>query len=411
MNCWLVRISRFLLVCAVIALSCAYWRVATAQDDEQTELASSANYVYGQSMAFRLIARNIGEISKATLYLRLGVSPDSYAVEVPISPGSTVEAAYSLDLTQTRLPPFGTITYWWVLERPDGATLKVPEQVVNYVDDQFNWRQTSETDPIGGGSIRVYWTGDDEQLGEVAKRIITELLPEVSDLIPLEMILPFDVYIYPSSADLSAALRLAGREYIPGRSYPDLGVVLVTAVNPQTAEQDLSWNLARGLVDQLLYQAIGQYASSLPPWLPAGLAGVVQDRTDTSFENMVRLAVAENHPLPISNLCAGDVVDSDLALAQSESIMVYILQTYGDEAIREFLAGTGGGADCSTVFQDVFNTSHEEIINGWQRSLEQTGPQPMIVSTMIWIALVIAGFGLVFLLIVKPHRQNNRGLK
>ena len=405
-----VRSFRFPLIGVMLVLLLLSRQGVTAQD-EQTELVSSANYVYGQSMSFNLIARNMGDIEKANLYFRLGTSPDSYAVEVPVTSGSDIDATYSLDLTQTRLPPFGAITYWWVLERPDGSSLRVPEQVVNYVDDQFNWQSLSETDPEGGGSIRFYWTGDQAGLGETARDITFDLLPELSNLIPLEMILPFDVYIYPSSADLSAALRLAGREYIPGRSYPDLGVVLITAVNPQTAESELRQGLARGLVDQLLYQSMGQYTSSVPAWLSAGLAGIIQSGPDTASETTLRLALENDEGLPITDLCAGLVINDDLSLAQSESIVSYIRQTYGDDAPKKLLASFVDGSECPAVFQEVLGTKPDDLAIAWRESWQQANDQPVFMSTIVWVTLVIAGFGLVALLVIRPRRRTRRKLK
>src|SRR5690606_3992751 len=142
------------------------------------------------------------------------------------------------------------------------------------------WRQLVVTDEQGGGSVRIHWTGDEESLGDQARNITFEMLPKIGRMAPLEEIVPFDVYIYPSTADLGAALRLAGRDYSPGMTYPDLGVVLVTVVNPETAEAELRQGLSRGLVDLLLYQGLNQYAYNLPPWLSHGIAGVVRGRRD-----------------------------------------------------------------------------------------------------------------------------------
>ena len=190
---------------------------ALAQD-EQIQIQSRADYIYGQSMNFHLLAANLGEVETATLFIRLGTSPDSFAVEVPVEVGDRVEISYELDLTQTRLPPFGSITYWWDLDRVGDSSIRVPEQVISYVDDQFSWRQLVTTDERGGGSIRIHWTGDSELLGGMARDLTFEMLPEIGRLVPITQILPFDVYIYPSSSDLSSALRLAGRDYQPGET-------------------------------------------------------------------------------------------------------------------------------------------------------------------------------------------------
>ena len=248
---------------------------ALAQD-EQIQIQSRADYIYGQSMNFHLLAANLGEVETATLFIRLGTSPDSFAVEVPVEVGERVEISYELDLTQTRLPPFGSITYWWDLDRVGDSTIRVPEQVISYVDDQFSWRQLVTTDEQGGGSIRIHWTGDNESLGGMARDLTFEMLPEIGRLVPITQILPFDIYIYPSSSDLSSALRLAGRDYQPGETYPDLGVLLLTVVNTETAESELRSGLSVELTDLLLYQSVNQSAYNVPLWLRHGFAVVAR---------------------------------------------------------------------------------------------------------------------------------------
>ena len=275
---------------------------ALAQD-EQIQIQSRADYIYGQSMNFHLLAANLGEVETATLFIRLGTSPDSFAVEVPVEVGDRVEISYELDLTQTRLPPFGSITYWWDLDRVGDSTIRVPEQVISYVDDQFSWRQLVTTDEQGGGSIRIHWTGDSESLGGMARDLTFEMLPEIGHLVPITQILPFDIYIYPSSSDLSSALRLAGRDYQPGETYPDLGVLLLTVVNTETAESELRSGLSVGLTDLLLYQSINQSAYNVPLWLRYGIAGVARGRRDAVAEDLLISAIVADSTIPISELC------------------------------------------------------------------------------------------------------------
>lgn len=373
--------------------------------DEPSEIRSSADYVYGQSMRFNLMARNAGDISSVTLYFRLGLSPDSYSVDVPFSSGPESQATYSLDLNQTRLPPFGPITYWWELETSDGARTRVSEQVVNYVDDQFNWRQLSETDSAGGGTIRFFWTGDDQTLGEQAKNITIDLLKGLGRLIPIDQVLPFDVYIYPSSADLSAAMRLSGREFVPGRQYPDLGVLLITVVNPQTADAELRREISTGLVDLLLYQATGKLATAVPPWLVAGLAGSASGQPDLVGENLLRLAVANDSALPFETLCALPSIDDDLARAQSTAVINYIVRAYGDQGVRDLISAFTDGAVCSGAIQQTLGVTPEQFDTAWQRSIRQSGEQTNRVFIILWIVLIAAGFGLAGLLIIRPRRQ------
>ncbi|MFO7662272.1 MAG: peptidase MA family metallohydrolase [Chloroflexota bacterium] len=410
MSIWSLRLVRIWIFGFTLGLSFVFISPVVAQV-EQTELRSTAEYSYGQSMRFNLDARNVGDVNKITLYFRLGTSPDSYAVKVPFAPGNEIEASYALDLTQTRLPPFGAITYWWELERADNSTLGAPAQVMNYVDDQFSWRQIRVIDELGGGSVRIHWTGEDESLGEQARTIALEMLPAIGRLLPLDYILPFDIYIYPSSADLSAALRLAGREYEVGQSYPDLGVVLVTVVNPRTADTELRQELSRGLVDLMLYQAVGQFASRVPAWLTTGLSRVVEGQADPLLINSLNAAVANGTTLPLPEFCVISTIDSDLAIAQSEALVAYIVEGYGEKSLRDLIIFFADGADCPSAFQTILSTSPEQMEPAYLLSIKQSSDQPSSMTILLWIGLIGAGFGLAALLVLRPGQQRSRRTK
>ncbi len=391
---------RALAVAACLALLLVFQ--AGAQD-EPMELRSTADYVYGQSMNFHLQASNVGEVDSVTLFIRLGVSPNSYAVEVPIAPDAPIDLSYGLDLSQTRLPPFGSITYWWELEREIGAPLRVPEQVISYVDDQFSWRQLAATDPQGGGSVRIHWTGDDDALGDQARNIIYEMLPPIGRLIPLDHIVPFDVYIYPSSADLGAALRLAGREYTPGQTYPDLGVVLAVVVNPETSEAELRRELSRGLVELLLFQGLNQFAYNIPPWLGRGLAGAVRGQRDPALDEALQAAITTESTIPLAELCAGMPLETDLAVAQSEAMLAYIQDNYGDGAVRTLVTAFAGEDDCPTAMQKAMQLTPEQLEMAWRRSSSGDQSTRAVAEIAIWLVLVLAGFGLAGLLLLRPR--------
>ncbi len=380
--------------------------LVAARQDEQLELRSTADYVYGQSMNFHLAAANVGRIESVTLFFRLGASPDSFSVDVPITPGERAEVVYTLDLSQTRLPPFGSITYWWELGREIGTPLRVPEQVISYVDDQFIWRQLVSTDEQGGGSIRIHWTADDETLGERARAITFEMLPAIGRLVPLEHIIPFDVYIYPSTADLGAALLLAGREYVPGRTYPDLGVALVTVVNPQTAETELRHELSRELVDLLLYQGLNQYALNVPPWLRRGLAGMVRGQSDPILDDALRSALVAETTIPFGELCAGLAIDDDLAAAQSEALVAFIAATYGDQAVVDLVNAFAAGDDCPTAMRQATKLSPEQLEATWRRAQSGRPGSRTLAEVAVWLVFVLAGFGLAGLLLWRPRRKH-----
>lgn len=388
------------LVFAVIVLLAI--NIVEAQDN-QMELRSTADYVYGQTMNFRLAAANVGDVDSVTLYFRIGGSPDSFSVDVPIEAGNEGEYGFPLDLTQTRLPPFSSITYWWQLGRADGSTIRIPEQVISYVDDQFVWHQLVTTDEQGGGSVRIHWTGDDDSLGETARDIIFEMLPEISRIVPIDRIIPFDVYIYPSTSDLGAAMRLTGRDYAPGQTYPDLGVVLVTVVNQGTAEAELRSELSRGLTDLLLYQSLNQFAYNLPPWINRGLAGTVRGTEDIVLDDEIRSAINAGSTVPIEEFCAGVAMDNNIAMGQAESLMDFLLANYGETAVRELVTSFAAGNDCATALRVATQLTPQQLEAAWLRANSGSQNTRTLAEVAIWLGLVLAGFGLAALLLLRPR--------
>ncbi len=401
MNLWLPRMLRpgALSLLGVLLLLA----VAPARARQEGGIVrSTGDYVYGQTMRFHLSASDIGPVQAITLYFRLGASADSFAVAIDVPSGPVIDVSYALDLTQMRLPPFIAVTYWWALER-DEDTLLVPEQIISYTDDQFNWSQLVETDEVGGGSVRVHWTGEGTAVGERARDLVFEMLPRLAPLLPVERVLPFDVYIYPSTADLGAALRLAGRGFQPGQTYPELGVVLATVVNPETADSELRPDLARGLVDLLLFQGLGQSAYRVPPWLTHGLAGAVRGAEDIAGDDALRAAISSGTTLSVDELCAGLPVAGDLAAAQSEALVRFIATNYGDDAVRELVAAFAAGDDCSTALGQVLQLSPAQLEAAWLRSLHSSAGRSTA-ELAVWLGLAVAGFALAGLLLLRPRR-------
>lgn len=404
MNASSTRLVFLRIFCAIACLASVGMATATAQD-ERTLVRSSADYIYGQSMNFNLTADDLGGIKDVTLFFRLGTASDTYSVTTPVVPGSPVDISYPLDLSQIQLLPFVSITYWWQINRVSGTPILVPEQVVSYVDDQFVWQQIVVTDEQGGGSIRIHWTGDDDTLGPVARDTVLDMLPKISRLIPIQQILPFDVYIYPSASDMNSALRLAGRESDPGQSHPDLGVALVTVVNQETAGQELPGELSRELVNLLLYQVFGRQSYDLPPWLTRGIAGVVRDERDMMLENTILSAVSTHSTIPLSELCAGAAIDNDLSWAQSESLVSYLVEVYGESAVKELVSAFAQGASCEAAFSRTIHQTPEQIETAWLRTQGSDQNSRTVAEITLWLVLVLAGFGFAWLLLLWPRRR------
>lgn len=372
----------------------------TAAQTTQPAFDSRADYAFGQVMNFYLQIENAGSIDHVTLFFRAPEFANTYTAEVAFTPGETVTLSHDIDLTQVRLAPFTTVTFWWLLHTTNGEEMRVPEQTITYEDDQFEWQTLTQ------GNMIAHWTGDDPALGQLALDIMAETLLRLRTLMPVTEALPLHVYIYPSSADLRAALRLAGRDWVGAHAHPELGVMLVTAVNTRTAAADLRQSIPHEMVHFYLYQATGVAYDTLPAWFNEGLATYMEESPNPGYEALLETAVANQATIPFNELChTFPAVEEQalLAYAQSDSLIRFIQARYGNQAVRKLVETFADGGDCHSAVSRTLQLSLEELNRDWLRSLQPRSPLvQFLYNNGLWLLLLAGGFGITSLLILNP---------
>jgi hypothetical protein len=386
------RFVRWLLGIFVTVLLLSSGKTAAAQTQS---LNSSAEVAYGQKVTFRLTGRVEAEIEQIELFVFTADTATPLSVVVRFTQDEAqLVAGYDLDPTLAKLPPFAEVTYWWELTTDDDETFSVSEARFTYEDDRFDWRVLSDEDII------VHWTGNDDALGQLAWEIAADSRQTLDRVLPPTAVSPLNLYIYPSTADLRAGLRLAGRDWQAEHTDPDLGVLLVTAVNLLTAEADLSQSIPHELAHLRLFRLAP--SAELPRWYEEGLA-LFAEENNGGGEELVETAVTNDTTLALLTLCANfpeSEPESELALAQSVSLLAYIQTQFGDQALRQLGSVYLSGAGCEAGLSQTLDLSLAELNADWLAAQE---PQPAWLAFFsqngIWLLLLLASFGLLVLLL------------
>ncbi len=365
-------------------------------------IKSGAEYTFGQMIRFSLDANKVNDVVAVTLFFQAPELPNTFSTSVPFEPGHSIEVNYSVNLSQVRLAPFTTVTYWWVMTTDSGRDIPVPEQSFSYDDNRFAWRQVIADDFL------VFWNSDDPSLGQLALDIVGESLPRIQSVIPDVEVGPLRIYIYQHTADVRAALRLTGRDWVGGHAEPELGVILLTAFNPLSAPTDLRKDMPHELTHFYLYQATGINFRSLPFWFNEGLATFMQATVDPNHEVELLRAVEDGTTLSFTDLCSPIYSQSpDLAYAQSASLIRFIQARYGTQKLGEMVSLFADGADCDSVVERSLSIGLGALERSWLVS--QPGSRPRWISLVedngLWIVLIAAGFGLSRLLVLNPPKQ------
>lgn len=365
---------------------------------------SQAEYDFGQAIHFSLMVQSDELISAVTLFYNSADIPLTTTISVPVEPDTEVEASYSVDLTQLRLAPFTTVTYWWQVTNIAGNVVDVPAQSFIYEDDRFDWQRLTQQ------NVTVHWTNDDTGIGQIVIDIINDTSPRLATILPVELPNPLNVYVYPSAADLQASLLLTGRNWVGGHTNPELGVILVTAANMRTAAIDLRQSIPHELTHLVLYQITGTTYETLPRWLDEGLAAVMEGAPDPNEQFILEEAIAGGTTIPFSQLCIEFPVDGRqalLAYAQSASLVRYIQAEYGNNLLSQMVLAHADGADCASVVTRTLNISLAQLNEDWLRSINpQSSLVTLLQNNLVWLLLVAVGF-VMMLFFLLPVKKSN----
>ncbi len=386
-------LTRLLLPVLLALLSLPAW--AAAQSPVNL-ISSTADYRYGQVMRFSLAAASQTPITQVTLAFSTPGLPTTFTVDLTLPPTQEIEITQPVDMTQVHIAPFAEVTFWWLLTDARGDTFSLPPATIQYADDRFRWQQ------VEGEGVAVHWAEAEPSLAQAALDVIAQAQSRLQTIIPASWPQPLHVYLYPTSSDLRAALRLAGSDWVGGHASPALGVVLVTAPDPLTAPAALQRSLPHELTHLLLYQATGAAYESVPIWFGEGLATWFEQNPNPNYDAILRQAIDANSIIPFSELCLTFPTVEDqalLAYAQSAAMITTIQTRYGNHALTELVDAFADGLRCEAAVQRVLGISLADLTGiWWQGQQQQPAWQRFWLANRLWLLLIAGGFVLVGLL-------------
>lgn len=359
-----------------------------------------ATQEYGLALHFLLLGSSEIEVERAALFAAAPGFDFTYTTTFEVQ-NTILDLHYTLSLQNIRPAPFATVRYWWELHLVNGEQIILETQTLPYVDNRYTW-QSAAADPI-----IVYWQGE-EMIGDIALEIAQQTRQQLQNLLPAQLPEPLPIYIYPSASDLRSALRLGGQDWQDGHADPALGVLLVVAVNPRTAREDLAQMIPQEMSRLVLYLAAQAEYEQLPRWLVEGLAGAVMEE-QVAQTTLLRNAAAQQTLIPLSDLCTtwpDDDAQLQLAMAQSRDLTRWLVSEFGVLTLNQLLRVYQTGESCQDGLVTATNLSFVTLEQQWQNHWR---PQPefirIIQESGLWFLLILAGFLLTALLLLSHWQR------
>jgi hypothetical protein len=329
-----------------------------------------ASYTFADQMIFTATAVSNSPIMQADVFFQSGSQPPYSRPADPFTPATVVSLTATIDLDETRLIPFSTISYWWEAIDQAGQKARSATQTLIYVDNRFPWKD------VASGPARVHWYQGDSGFGGAAANIAAEAIPGIQQQIGVEPPSPLDVYLYASIDDLRSAVELAGREWLGGQARPELGVVLAAIPPGDSARLQMRRDIPHELTHLMTFVAASPNYDAVPRWLDEGLATLNEGDPSSTQALAVQEALANNRLIPIESLCGAFPADASAALlayGQSRYIVQQIINEYGSAGIQALLAAYRDGATCSGGVERALNITLPALELKW-RAAQQPGP-------------------------------------
>ena len=353
---------------AIAAAFLSFWPwpgPAGAQAPGGIEVTEERSEVkFPSSFVFTLSARADQEISLVRLFFRpRGITAWSYAYPGLI-PGRSVTTKLNLDIGgATYLPPGTELEYYYVLTDAVGNTSQTDVQVLEYIDQRFDWERTQV------GSLQLLHHDLSGSRVESVTKEVEGALTRIRNLLNLGVSQPMRGVLYNSNSEAEAAFPrqsqtitdaqvFAGFAFPPNRAF--VGVGFKTRI------------IAHEAAHLLFDQALGSNALPAPAWLEEGFASYVEPGSRSfSGSSLNSLGL----PLRTMARVSGTPQDISVFYLKSESVVSYLIEEFGEVDFRRFVAELSQGRVVDAALANIYGFDISGLERSWSTE-DQRPPAP-----------------------------------
>jgi hypothetical protein len=392
--------------CAVLCvLGSALAPLLVAAEEPIQVQASTHAYEFGSQVRFHLEAASAAPIQSVALAYRTSDTQGTTVETMSFGTEMQVSVDHVHEIGQRYIRPFVEISYWWTIVNVAGAKLTTETQSFFYTDNRFGW------ETLGQETVNVHWYQGDVQIAQQSLDVAVAAVARARQDIQLDAIYkPVDIYLYVNAEDLRLALPAGLPSGADALTLYETNVVLVPYGPEATNIPSLRRILPHEVTHALIHEATQSDFDDVPVWLSEGLATSVEYEfaPDPDAQLLLEQAMDKRGALSLNRLCAEfphDWAAARLAYVQSASVVGYIRDLHGRQALRDLVAAYADGATCDGGVQRVFGFSLDRLDLSWHEYMA-----PRSAWTVFWegngawviLAVLFAGMPLLFL---RPPRR------
>jgi len=285
-------------------------------------VATDLTYTFSESITFSIELESDEPIQEVILFYGMVGEPVTRRIYPEMTPGSSLTLSHIEALEPGQFAPGTRLRAWWEVMLASGETVSLPQEQFTYVDEAIEWQE------LHSERVTLHWHGHAESQ---AKDLLA-LAEEVIDRLAEEMGVPrpgqVTIWVYNNERDMSRATSMRSESY-------------------DARVKTLGMTMEGGTL--LL---LGSHSD-----VQRTLDKLISLRSLTSY--------------------TGDPERVNLFYGQAYSVVAFILDEYGDEAMRELLAVFSEGRRQDDALERVLGFGLDGLERRWRVSLG-LGPVPTV---------------------------------
>ena len=291
-------------------------------------------------------------------------------------------------LESSSFVPRGSTIWWrWRLTTASGAIWTSPEERFTFTDTWFVWQSRSQD------NVTVHWYRGAEELAEDMLAAALESITQLATETGLRLTDPVQLFLYEEQFDLRLSLPGAP-SWVGGVAFPEHNIVMAIANQPYRnyARLTVKHEIGHLVIGRLTFNCL----SSLPTWLNEGLAMVAEGAVDERAAAQLQEAIANDSLLSIQQLEGSFSIRTEratLSYAQSESLVRFLIENYGQAKMLELLTIFKAGMTPNDALQATYGFDSEGLELAWREAIgaeATSGALPSGMATAI-PTLALAG--------------------
>ncbi len=305
------------------------------------------------------------------LLYRIGVDETLHLVTAQVNPGTTAaetQVDVVIDMQSSFVPAGVDLALFWRVSLADGGHAESQPTPVSWFDNRWDWQS------IGSSQVTLRYFDLDPAFAESILDSAQSTVTDLETRFALGRSAPISIWVYPTAEAFRGAQQPNSREAVAGGSYP--GFFLITAVIPDGNEREIGRVIPHEVSHQVLYQATRNPFTLPPLWFDEGMATHYQIGGTEGYLEMVVRAHEQDRLFDIGSLSVSfpySPEQATLAYATSWSIIAYIEEIHGDEAIAALIRTFGTGVPYPVAIEEALGLSTDQVNTDWQSWVAQLG--------------------------------------